>query len=262
MGYIKDEVLNSYVLSKEDINIAKYFTTGFNVNYGDVINEANTKITVFILEPEDFIKNGFGIEKETLLLISHYSNMESRTIFAAEKVFDKYPFKNRVDNLCYFLATNADDVETWLKSFYSESNNSRIIIPFGIKELSTNKDKQWFIRDRLRKYSFDKDLFGYTLPLRDDSSFFGRQQILGRYIDSIRRCQNRGIFGLRKTGKTSLLLKLQRTIVEQHIGQVFFFDCKNPLIRKKRWYELLSDINNSIAGRIGLKGFESRNSEL
>ena len=225
MGYIKDEVLNSYVLSKEDINIAKYFTTGFNVNYGDVINEANTKITVFILEPEDFIKNGFGIEKETLLLISHYSNMESRTIFAAEKVFDKYPFKNRVDNLCYFLATNADDVETWLKSFYSESNNSRIIIPFGIKELSTNKDKQWFIRDRLRKYSFDKDLFGYTLPLRDDSSFFGRQQILGRYIDSIRRCQNRGIFGLRKTGKTSLLLKLQRTIVEQHIGQVFFFDC-------------------------------------
>ena len=161
MGYIKDEVLNSYVLSKEDINIAKYFTTGFNVNYGDVINEANTKITVFILEPEDFIKNGFGIEKETLLLISHYSNMESRTIFAAEKVFDKYPFKNRVDNLCYFLATNADDVETWLKSFYSESNNSRIIIPFGIKELSTNKDKQWFIRDRLRKYSFDKDLL-YT----------------------------------------------------------------------------------------------------
>lgn len=262
MGYIKDEVLNSYVLSKEDLNIAKFFTNGFNVNYGDVLNEANTKITVFILEPEEFIKEGFGIEKETLLLISHYNTMESRTIFAAEKVFDKYPFKNRVDNLCYFLASNANDVEDWLKSFYSESNNSRIIIPFSIKEFGDNKNQQWFIRDRLRKYSFDKDLFGYTLPLRDDSSFFGRQQILGRYIDSIRRCQNRGIFGLRKTGKTSLLLKLQRTIVEQRIGQVFFFDCKNPLVRKKRWYELLSDINVSIAGRIGLKGFEARTTAL
>ena len=69
MGYIKDEVLNSYVLSKEDLNIAKFFTNGFNVNYGDVLNEANTKITVFILEPEEFIKEGFGIEKETFLCL-------------------------------------------------------------------------------------------------------------------------------------------------------------------------------------------------
>src|SRR5699024_7685614 len=99
------------------------------------------------------------------------------------------------------------------------------------------------------------DLFGYTLPLQDDRSFFGRQQILGRYIDAIKRCQNRGIFGLRKTGKTSLLFKIKRTIEEQHLGQVLFFDCKHPKIQTQRWFILLNSISQSIASRLGIKNF-------
>lgn len=262
MGYIKEEVKNNYNLSDKDLDIAKYFTTGFNINYGDVIKEANTEITVFILEPEDFIKEGFGIEKETILVISQYDTMEDRTIRAVEKLYGRYPFKNRVDNLCYFLVSKDENVIEWLNLHYDASTNSRIIIPLSTKEIWNNKTNQWFIRDRLRKYSFDKDLFGYTLPLQNDNSFFGRQQILGRYIDSIRRCQNRGVFGLRKTGKTSLLFKISRTLKEQKIGHVFFYDCKNPQIRKKRWNELLYDMNVSIASRLGIKNFESGTTEL
>lgn len=262
MGYIKEEVLNNINLSREDLEIAKCFTTGFIVNYGDVVNKVNTMITVFILEPEDFMREGFGLEKEILLAISHYDQMEARTVNAAEKIFMEYPFKNRVDNLCYFLVSHDTGVEKWLNLYYDGSINSRIVIPYSIDELLSSKSDQWFIRERLRKYSFDKDLFDYTLPLQSDNSFFGRQQILGRYIDSIRRCQNRGIFGLRKTGKTSLLFKIMRTVKEQGLGQVFFYDCKKPQVRKKRWYELLYDINMSIAGRLGMKKFTSQTGEI
>ena len=188
--------------------------------------------------------------------------MEARTVNAAEKIFMEYPFKNRVDNLCYFLVSHDTGVEKWLNLYYDGSINSRIVIPYSIDELLNSKSDQWFIRERLRKYSFDKDLFDYTLPLQSDNSFFGRQQILGRYIDSIRRCQNRGIFGLRKTGKTSLLFKIMRTVKEQGLGQVFFYDCKKPQVRKKRWYELLYDINMSIAGRLGMKKFTSQTGEI
>ncbi len=262
MGYIKQEVQDNYKLKQKDLNIAKLFTCGFNVNYGDTINIENTTITAFILEPEDFIKDGFGLEKEILLIISHFEEMEARTIRAAENLFGKAPFRNRVDNLCYFLISDDGKVEDWIKVFYDSTINSRIIFPFSVQELEENKSNQWYIRERLRKYSFDKDLFGYTLPLQDDSSFFGRQQILGRYIDSIKRCQNRGIFGLRKTGKTSLLFKLMRTIKEQRIGHVFFYDCKNPQVRMKRWYELLNDINLSVAARLGNKNFDCGKSPL
>lgn len=39
MGYIKEDVKNNYNLSNKDISIAKFFTNGFNINYGDVIKE-------------------------------------------------------------------------------------------------------------------------------------------------------------------------------------------------------------------------------
>lgn len=262
MGYIKDEVLNNYSLSDLDKAIAKIFTIGFNINNGDIVKEANTTITTFILEPEDFMKEGFGLDKEIALFISHFEQMEGRTIRAAECILEKYPFKNRVDNLCYFLVSKDSNLDQWINQYYDPSINSRIIFPLNIPELMANKGNQWFIRDKLRQYSFDKDLFGYALPLQNDSSFFGRQQILGRYIDAIKRCQNKGIFGLRKTGKTSLLFKIMRTIKEQRIGQVFFYDCKNPQVRKKRWFELLYDINMSISSRLGYASFKSGVSEL
>lgn len=102
MGYIKQEVQDNYKLKQKDLSIAKLFTCGFNINYGDIINIENTTITAFILEPEDFIKDGFGLEKEILLIISHFKEMEARTIRAAENLFGESPFRNRVDNLCYF----------------------------------------------------------------------------------------------------------------------------------------------------------------
>ena len=98
MGNIRQEVFDNVKLTQKDFEIAKSFCAGFDVNYGDVINIANTTVTAFILKPEEFISDGFGLEKETLLVISYFDSIESRTIQAAEKVFEKYPYKNRVDN--------------------------------------------------------------------------------------------------------------------------------------------------------------------
>lgn len=96
-------------------------------------------------------------------------------------------------------------------------------------------------------------MFGYTLPLKDESSFFGRQQIVARYIDAIRRCENRGVFGVRKAGKTSLLFKIDRVIREQRLGFVFFYDCKSPSYRKLHWNELLGEICDNIAKRLNIR---------
>ena len=130
MGSIRQEVYDNSKLSSKDFEIAKIFCTGFDINYGDVINVANTTVTVFILKPEDFINDGFGIEKETLLVISHFDSVESRTIQAVEKIFEKFPYKNRVDNLCYFLVSNDHNIEVWIKKYYDMSINSKIIFPF------------------------------------------------------------------------------------------------------------------------------------
>jgi hypothetical protein len=72
-------------------------------------------------------------------------------------------------------------------------------------------------------------------------------------FDAIKRSENRGIFGLRKTGKTSLLYKLERMLNSEGVAEVLYFDCKLPSIRKLRWFELLENISNELASRFNLR---------
>ena len=245
---VRDKHLNFYPKEEEFL---KPFLFGFDVTFGTKKEIFSTHSSVYILKPEQFIREGFGITNEVMLVYSNYSTMEPRAIQAADSFLLEYPFRNRVDILSYFFVTEDDKVAEWLGDYYLDRQESRIIIPFSKSELLKNKGDSWFVRNRLARNFFDRDLFGYTLPLTEDTYYFGRQQILANYIDSIRRTENRGIFGLRKTGKTSLLFKISRTVREQRNAHVFFYDCKSPSFRKLRWNQFLGEICSNIAQRIG-----------
>lgn len=213
----------------------------------------NTILFVYLLKPEDFIKNGFGVEKEMLLAFSMYEELQARAVQAVNMLFDRFPYRNRIDTLnCFFVSKDNKVLEYKGLTAFGEGC-SRVIVPLIYDELLNNKDDSWYIRNQLKDNFFDVDLFGYTLPLRDEASFFGRQQIVSRYIDAIKRCENRGVFGVRKTGKTSLLFKIDRIIREQNLGFVFFYDCKSPSYRKFHWNELLGEICDNIAKRLRIR---------
>lgn len=248
MGIIHEEV-RRMVLAQypEQSEVLKPFLNGFDVTYGEKKKLNNTFLFVYLLKPEDFIKEGFGIEKEMLLAFSMFDELQARAIQAVNMLFDIFPYRNRIDTLnCFFVAKDNKVLEYKGLTAFGEGC-SRVIVPLVYDELLQNRNDSWYIRNQLKDNFFDVDLFGYTLPLRDEASFFGRQQIVSRYIDAIRRCENRGVFGVRKTGKTSLLFKIDRIIREQNLGFVFFYDCKSPSYRKFHWNELLGAICDHIA---------------
>lgn len=232
-------------------DLIRLFLTGFDIKAAYEKHVSNTIVYAYILKAEDYMKEAFGFEKDILLMYSPYERMEPRAIQALDELFHCYPFAGRVDTLNCFLLSDDENVETWVKES-ANSENVRIIIPFSKSEISSNKNDQWYVRNKLRKYFFGLDLFGYTLPLNDDTYFFGRQQIVARYINSIKRGENRGVFGLRKTGKTSLLYKINRVVTEQKIGEVFFYDCKSPSFRKLHWHQFLFEIYSNICNRINI----------
>jgi hypothetical protein len=254
MGFILQDVydkhLNVYI---QEEAILKSFLSGFDVTYGTRRNIFNTELSVYILKPESYIIESYGVSNEIMLVYSKYSNVEPRTIQAADNILQEYPFKNRVDILSYFLITEDENIHTWLSEYFLDRQESRIIIPFSVKELIENRGNSWYIRNRLNQYFFDRDLFGYTLPLTDDTYFFGRHKLIANYVDSINRNENRGVFGLRKTGKTSLLFKLTRTLNTENKNEIFFYDCKSPSLRKLQWNEFLGEICKNIAQRIKAK---------
>lgn len=254
MGIIHEEVHRMVLAQYPDhLEMLKPFLSGFDVTYGEKKKLNNTTLFVYLLKPEDFIKNGFGIEKEMLLAFSMYEELQARAIQAVNMLFDIFPYKNRIDTLnCFFVSKDNNVLEYKGLTAFGEGC-SRVIVPLVYAELLNNKNDSWYIRNQLKDNFFDVDLFGYTLPLRDEASFFGRQQTVSRYIDAIRRCENKGVFGVRKTGKTSLLFKIDRIVREQNLGFVFFYDCKLPSYRKFHWNELLGEICDNIAKRLHIR---------
>ena len=208
---------------------------------------------MYMLKPEQHLSEAFGLDKEVLLAFTPYDTLQPRAIQAVDMLFDVFPFKNRVDTLNCFVISKDSAILSYAGITNFTDQQSRSIVPFVYNELISSTGDQWYIRNILRKNFYDVDLFGYTLPLKDETSFFGRQQIVARYIDAIKRCENRGIFGVRKSGKTSILFKIDRIIREQHLGYVFFYDCKSPSYRKMHWNELLGAICDNIAKRLNIR---------
>ncbi len=62
-----------------------------------------------------------------------------------------------------------------------------------------------------------QNLYAISGPVSDDLSFFGRETLLQELIDLLDAGQPIGIFGLRKTGKTSLVQRLQGRLATRRV---------------------------------------------
>ncbi len=254
MGIIRHEVKEkhlNYYQKEEDILLP--FLSCFNITFGRRRRAHNTELSMYFLNPEDFIKESFGLEQEIMLVYSEYNVIEPRSFQAAESFFNDDPAKRRVEKLSYIFVSEQNDVEEWVQEYISVNQESRIIIPFSANELRQNKRDPWFVRNKLNNYLFGRDLFDYRLPLEKDTYFFGRNDIIINLLDAIKRSENRGIFGLRKTGKTSLIFKLMRMVELNNIGKIIYYDGKNPSIRNMRWFELLRSICEKLIDRYKIK---------
>ena len=254
MGVVVYEVKSLYLAKHTDqVDMLKPFLNGFDITYAEQKHLNNTTIYAFLLKPEQYITEAFGVDREILLAFSEYVTLQPRSLQALDMLFDIFPFKNRVDSLNCFFISRDRSVKDNAGVISFSNGRSRSIVPFVYDDLIENRNDSWYVRNVLRANFYDVDLFGYTLPLRDESTFFGRQQVISRYIDAIKRGENRGVFGVRKAGKTSLLFKIDRIVREQKLGFVFFYDCKSPSYRSLHWNELLGEICNNIAKRLYIK---------
>jgi hypothetical protein len=254
MGEIRNEVraehLDSY---PQEEDLLKPFLNGFYITWGRKRKSYNTDLSVYFLNPEAFITEIFGFTQEILLVYSPYPRMETRTIQAAESFLTDDPGKGRVEKINYIIISEADDVEAWVQSYALANQESKIIVAFSAKELRNSKGDSWFVRNTLNRQLYGRDLFDYRLPLQDDTYFFGRKDILASFNDSIKRAENRGLFGLRKTGKTSFLYKLERIINSEGKVSYLYYDCKSPSVRKLRWFDLLANIIGNICDKYALQ---------
>lgn len=254
MGIIKPEVreqhLNQYPQEEE---IIRPFLNGFDITWAGRKRKYNAELSTYFIKPEQFMSDSYGFNRELLLVYSPFDQMQARVVQAAESIVNSNPVNVRLERLNYFLISDDTKIEDWINDYLSERPESRIIVPFYSQDLIKHKNNNYYIRDIINRYLYGRDLFDYSLPLKNDLYFFGRKDLISDLRNAILKTQNRGLFGLRKTGKTSILNKLQRESIIENLGSFFIYDCQSPSINMLRWYQLYERICIDISKRFDIK---------
>lgn len=249
---IKEDVLSGHLARfPNELPIIRKLEPDFDITWGGRINKFNTDLSVYFIKPRPHISQSFGFDQELLIGLSDYEQLEARFIQAIEYTFQNIPAKGRVDQTVSIVLSPAEKTDVWVQDYTAQHPQARAYIGISTSDLLASSDA-WFVRNRLMGQLFSRDLFDYTLPLDSDLFFFGRQAIVAEHIDAIKRSENRGLFGLRKTGKTSVLFKLMRQCSEGGIP-VKYYDCKISSVYQLSGAEFIEKICNDIEFLIGVK---------
>ncbi len=88
-----------------------------------------------------------------------------------------------------------------------------IPIPFAaIEKALINKSAYALLTEYTEQYLPGADLFDSKNAIGDTLAFFGRQTLLYTLQESLKNGQSSGLFGMRKSGKTSILLQLSYSL--------------------------------------------------
>jgi hypothetical protein len=238
-GKIREDVFNVHIrVNPSELELLGTFLFDFDVNYGRKLNAANTTLSAYLLQPHRLLETTFGFRDELLLVVSHHHSIQPRTMQAVEQIYSEQPYRGRADPLTFMIISRDPAIEKWIGSYLGDHPQFRSPIAISWDNAVASSEDRWFVRNKLSAQLFARDIFDYQLPLDNDMFFFGRGKLLDEILDTIRKSQNTGLFGLRKTGKTSLLYKVLRTCHENEIASVIYIDCKRPNIRQMNWAKL------------------------
>ena len=188
----------------------------------------------FLVKPITKFRELFNLKREIVVLFSPYDRFEPRTLDAID-VIPKLHQRLRIDKICSIIISQDIDIERRLSEVIKHDTEMQIIIPFSYSEL-LKEQNNYFMIQRFRKYFYERDLFAFESPLKRDLYFFGRNDLVHTLLNRHLSSENSGVFGLRKSGKTSILYGVERAL-EKIDGKSIWVDCQR--LHFKRWNHAL-----------------------
>jgi hypothetical protein len=233
---IKEEADHSHFLAHpEEREIALRLDEGFSITFG----QPHGGLSKWLAEPKPHLRERFGFAKELLVIYSKYPRTDARVLTAIENISREPEFRHRIDRAIVLLVHGGEVHET---EALLRERLDWIIVPISTGELANPQRGDLFLRSRIARAVGAVDLFAMSSPITDDKYFFGRdeavQNLIARVVD---RRESAGLFGLRKTGKTSVLFAVKRRLSGANV-LVEYVDCQNPGIHAARWWQVLETL--------------------
>jgi hypothetical protein len=175
-----------------------------------------------------------------MVVFSDFPEFQSRTLDAFDRILAEIPDDFRVEKVARLLISNDRNVAAKIKKLFESKPDAPVVVPFHYSELTLATTDQ-AIAARIREFTFSRDLFSMSSPLRGDLYFYGRSGLINEICAKLMSGENFGLFGLRRSGKTSIVNGISRAI-KTRAGASVVIDCQSPAVHQRRWHELLEHI--------------------
>ncbi len=240
-------LVNLDVLSIEEKKIVKKLAKKYwHVTRIESHETTSSCYRVVFLKPVDYITQNFNLVREIVLILSPYNTFEPRTL----DVLDQLNIQGlRIEEVCCMVASKDPNIEKVLNDFMKSNTESRVVIPFTYNDLNNTSDDE-FVVNQMRKFFYSRDLFGIQDPLKKELYFFGRRDLIHELVNKHINNENSGIFGLRKTGKTSIIYGVMRTL-DRKDSHALLVDCQTLHLRP--WNQALHTIIQNLIKGLQLK---------
>lgn len=217
---------------------------------GEIILSPKSKYRYVLIKPVDVFQQMFNLDREMVALFSPYEHFEPRTLDTISVANTRHQAL-RIERICSVIISKDNEIEYKLKELLKNDQEAQIVIPFTYSELHSRIEDPFFFRNRFIRHFYARDLFASESPLKKDIYFFGRTDLVYSLINRHRSHQVSGLFGLRKTGKTSVIFGIQRAMKKDG-GISTFIDCQNPAFHRLRWNNALHHVLQEIRQQNGL----------
>ena len=193
---------------------------------------------------------------EFLLVFSHFGSgdWQQNTLKAAQSIRLRKDISERRPLVnFYILISNARNLTEEINRV--KGGTSAAIIPFSFSEILACEDSdalQALLLSRFDEYYFENNMLGEEKAIEEEQLLFGER---GKIADAIvQRCQegsHSGIFGLRRSGKSSVLRAVKRRLDYNQIKYIIV-ESRSFLESLDSWKTALFDIARQI--RISVLG--------
>lgn len=224
----------------------KYFGEVFQVTYARSHTSESSTYSYYYLKAYSKPAHNYGLSGEIVALYAPYHEVQARSIIEISRIQQEN--KERIHPVWSILITDDPDTVNNLEKLTAGKDLETYTIPFSRQELEARPSAQ-FIYERLEKFIRGRDLFAFQSGLQSDIFFFGRQSLVDKIIGQTENGQNFGLFGLRKIGKTSVLLAVERYLSKLGTYRIIHVDCQQAGFYLRRWDSLLAWISSELSGR-------------
>lgn len=211
-----DEKISAFMMASASRTRLGRTLRGAGFDATHVVELEGRQLWAIRAKPNSHAKTILGSPREILIVGTEHNDVQQRTLNTAEALISA---ERRLSDEVCIIVSNDPDAERKVADLSDAMNTLFIGLRFEDLKKFRPEGPEAFLAEIQSRFFF-KDLYNISSAIVAKHAFYGRESLLSEIGHSLRHgTSNIALFGLRRMGKTSVLLRLLETL--RAAGNVF-----------------------------------------